>query len=239
MRTIRRHPHTGLPITPIGRRKNGRLIWPILGASEGDSDVGDDAEDEGDDAGDESDDSSDEQDDVEDSSGESDGDWKSKFEAQQRLTRKLERRTKKDMARIKALEAAQDEADELDPEAVAALENANARIVKSEVKAAAKGVLADPADAYKFLDLTQFEVDDDGNVDEDEIADAIDELVKEKPYLAAQGGRRFKGDASGGVRKGPKKPSLESQIAEATKARDFTRVVRLKQQLAAEQAASK
>src|SRR5690625_6678195 len=50
-----------------------------------------------------------------------------------------------------------------------ALAKANARIVRSEVKAAAAGKLADPSDAYKFLDLDQFEVDDDGNVDEDEI----------------------------------------------------------------------
>jgi hypothetical protein len=48
----------------------------------------------------------------------------------------------------------------------AALAKANDRILRSEVKAAAKGVLADPADAYKFLDLDSFEVDDDGEVDD-------------------------------------------------------------------------
>jgi hypothetical protein len=82
----------------------------------------------------------------------------------------------------------------------AALEKANDRIRKSEVKAAAKGVLADPQDAYKFLDLESFEVDDDGNVDEDAIAKALDDLVKSKPYLAAQGGRKFQGSADGGAR---------------------------------------
>lgn len=88
-----------------------------------------------------------------------------------------------------------------DAKAVEARAKTDARILRSEIKAAAKGVLADPADAYKFLDLEQFEVDDDGNVDEDEIADAIDDLIKKKPYLAAQGGRRFKGGADGGTRK--------------------------------------
>lgn len=82
----------------------------------------------------------------------------------------------------------------------AALDKANDRIRKSEVKAAAKGVLADPQDAYKFLDLDSFEVDDDGNVDEDAIAKALDDLVKSKPYLAAQGGRKFQGSADGGAR---------------------------------------
>lgn len=28
------HPITGLPVVPLGRRKNGRLIWPIMGGSE-------------------------------------------------------------------------------------------------------------------------------------------------------------------------------------------------------------
>lgn len=70
----------------------------------------------------------------------------------------------------------------------AAMAKANARIVRAEVKAAAAGRLNDPADALNFLDLSQFEVDDDGDVDADEIADAIAELVRTKPYLAAQGG---------------------------------------------------
>lgn len=83
----------------------------------------------------------------------------------------------------------------------AASKKAAQRIVKAEVRAAAAGKLADPADAYKFLDLDEFEVDDDGNVNEDDIADAIDDLVKKKPYLAVQDGRRFKGSADGGTRK--------------------------------------
>lgn len=94
------------------------------------------------------------------------------------------------------------DADKVKREAEAtALTKANDRIKRSEIKAAAKGVLADPADAFKFLDLDKFEVDDDGNVDEDEIASALEDLVKTKPYLAAQGGRRFQGDAGGGSRK--------------------------------------
>ena len=83
----------------------------------------------------------------------------------------------------------------------AALARANDRIKKSEIKAAAKGILADPADAFKFLDLDDIEVDDDGNVDEDAIASAIADLVKQKPYLAAQGERRFRGGSDGGARK--------------------------------------
>jgi hypothetical protein len=82
----------------------------------------------------------------------------------------------------------------------AALAKYNDRILKSEVKAAAKGVLADPADAYKFLDLSKFEVGDDGDVDEAAIAKALSDLIEKKPYLAAQGGTRFQGTADGGAR---------------------------------------
>lgn len=115
----------------------------------------------------------------------------------------------------------------------AALAKANDRILKSEVKAAAKGVLADPQDAYKFLDLDSFEVDDNGNVDEDAIASALADLVEKKPYLAAQGGKRFQGTADGGARKESAK-SLDAQIADATQAGNIQLAIALKQQRSAE-----
>lgn len=81
---------------------------------------------------------------------------------------------------------------------------ANARILKSEVKAAAAGKLADTADALKFLDLDAFEVDENGDVDGDEIAEAIQELITSKPYLAAAPAPRFTGTGDGGAaRKAP------------------------------------
>jgi hypothetical protein len=91
------------------------------------------------------------------------------------------------------------------------LDKANGRIVRSEVKAAAKGVLADPQDAYRYLDIESFDVDDDGNVDEEAVAKAIADLVAERPYLAVQDGKRFKGEADGGARNG----SVEGQLTEA------------------------
>lgn len=122
---------------------------------------------------------------------------------------KAERKTARDQAvaekaRADALQAKLDgkeaefEAEKKSEQA--ALAKYNDRILKSEVKAAATGVLADPADAYQFLDLSKFEVDDDGNVDEAVIAKALADLIKKKPYLAAQGGTRFQGTADGGAR---------------------------------------
>ena len=69
-----------------------------------------------------------------------------------------------------------------------AMSKANDRIRKAEVRAAAAGVLTDPADALLYLDLSGFEVGDDGEVDQAAIKAAIEDLAKKKPYLAAQGG---------------------------------------------------
>lgn len=74
---------------------------------------------------------------------------------------------------------------EADARAVA---KANDRILRAEVRAAATGKLSDPSDALTFIDMTQFDVDDDGEVDQEEIAQAITDLITKKPYLAAQGG---------------------------------------------------
>lgn len=120
----------------------------------------------------------------------------------------------------------------------AALDKANGRIVRSEVKAAAKGVLADPADAYKFLDLDSFEVSDDGEVDDTAIEAALKALVEQKPYLAVQDGKRFQGEGDGGARKESAK-SVDDQIAEAQKVGDLQTVIALKQKRAAELQAKK
>lgn len=65
-----------------------------------------------------------------------------------------------------------------------ALAESNARLLRAEVLAAAAGRLRDPSDAVSMLDLSQFQVDDNGEVDRKALATAVDELVKAKPYLA-------------------------------------------------------
>jgi hypothetical protein len=97
----------------------------------------------------------------------------------------------------------------------AVLAKANQRIVKAEVRAAAGGKLADPVDALNFIDLDQFEVGEDGDVDQEEIAEAIEDLIRRKPYLAAQGGTsRPKPDRSQGARgKGTSTPAQQFAAA--------------------------
>lgn len=88
-----------------------------------------------------------------------------------------------------------------------ALARANQRIVKAEIRTAAKGVLADPNDALVYLDLDDIEVGDDGDVDTDDIADRIADLVAKKPYLAAQ-----RGSGGGGFDSGRGKPAKKAQL---------------------------
>jgi hypothetical protein len=102
----------------------------------------------------------------------------------------------------------------------AAMAKANDRLVRAELKIAAAGKLADPTDAAAFIDLSQFTVDDDGNVDTDEVVAAIDDLIKKKPHLAASTAR-FQGGADQGARKKVPAKTLPEQIREAETSGDF------------------
>ena len=113
-----------------------------------------------------------------------------------------------------------------------ALSAANQRILKAEVRAQAASKLNDPKDALLYLDLSGFEVGEDGEVDGDAVASAIDKLITDKPYLAAQG-TRFKGEADGGARK-ESAPDIEADIAAATAAGQHLLAIQLKQQRAAQ-----
>lgn len=131
---------------------------------------------------------------------------------------------------------AQQEAQRVKDEALAA---ANERILKAEVRAAAKGKVADEAlpDLSRLMDLSDIEVGADGEVDASQIARAIDDLIASKPYLAAQG-KRFQGGVDGGARNGTT-TSIDDQIAEATKAGNHQLAIALKQQRSAELLAKK
>ena len=135
--------------------------------------------------------------------------WK---EAEAKLKAETEARAALE-AKIAGTEAehkAAQEAQRLKDEALAA---ANQRILKAEVRAAAKGKVADEAlaDLHVLMDLSSIEVGADGEVDASQVAEAINDLIKSKPYLAAQGSR-FQGSADGGARNDAAKVS---QLSEA------------------------
>ena len=120
----------------------------------------------------------------------------SAMKEREKAARARARELEREVAELKAAIEAKDKTpDEQELDAVrreaeaAAIARANERILRSEIKAAAAGKLADPEDALRYLDLEEFEVDESGNVDATEIVDAINELLERKPYLSAQGGR--------------------------------------------------
>lgn len=122
--------------------------------------------------------------------------------------------TKRAKQEAKELRSAKDELDQLrassmteQEKAVAqariegkteALKTATSRLVQANVEAVAAGKLADPSDAVAMIDLEQFEVDDNGNVDRKAIVAAIDKLIAKKPYLAGRTGGSFDGGARSG-----------------------------------------
>ena len=174
-------------------------------------------------------------------------DWKSEYEAQQRINRSLERKSKKDFARIQELEkstpAVTTAEDAPDPEKIRAeirteLQAAtNTRLIAAEAKAALAGKVHKPATALRLLDLSEVEVDADGNVDTQALDDLIVKLLEDEPYLAVAQGtpQRFQGKADQGPQGVAKSEEqrLSEELAEATQKRDFTRAIGIKQRLSA------
>ncbi|MFD9905625.1 hypothetical protein [Streptomyces sp. NPDC059063] len=203
------HPRTGARALGWRKARPGEdedvlyPIWPVLGASD-DEDEDEDGDGQGDDG--EQEDADDEGSQTDDDGGEDDADPEGADQLGDRGKRALaamkgkwkSERDKRRALETRMAEQSQDD-DAVTKATAAATAAANTRILKAEVRAAAKGRLADPKDALTFLDLDQFEVDEDGAIDEDEIAEAIETLLKNKPYLAAQSGRRFQGTGDGGA----------------------------------------
>lgn len=216
------HPRTGLRAVGWRKARPGedgeQPIWPIAGASD-DPEEDPEGEPEGDPEGEPEGEPDD--DPVGDPEGADElGDkgkraleaMKAKLRAEKEKRRAAE--AERDTLKSGSKKDGEPDADQIRREAeTAATQKANARIVRSEIRAAAAGKLADPKDALTFLDLTQFEVDENGEVDSDEVAEAIDELLKNKPYLAAATAKRFQGTGDGGAaRKAGNKPK---QVTEA------------------------
>lgn len=101
------HPRTGLPLVPIGYRKSGTPIWPILGASTDDS-GGDDAGGEG--GGSKGDDDAD--------TGGDTTDWKAEAEKWKKHSRKHEEQSKSNADKAKRF-------DELEEQNKSDLQKAN------------------------------------------------------------------------------------------------------------------
>lgn len=125
------------------------------------------------------------------------------MKAQRNAERDRRKALEAELAELKApkpAEGAQPDVEQIKAQAAREAQGkANARVLRSEIKAAAAGKFADPADALAFLDVSKFEVDENGDVDADEIKDAIDDLLTRKPHLGAKSAPRFQGTGDGGA----------------------------------------
>jgi hypothetical protein len=135
--------------------------------------------------------------------------------------RSTSKETAKKLAALEATQAAQNKTPEEQAlEAArregetAAQKRANERLVKAELKAAAKGKLNNAADALVFIDLSSIEVGDDGEVDSDALETAITNLLTDRPYLGAVEQKRFQGGADQGSGKsGAPKQLTRAELA--------------------------
>lgn len=159
--------------------------------------------------------------------------FKLKWENQRKVNRDLEAKLKKlsgeaaskdKPAEEQALDAARREA------AAEATQKAHERLIRAEVKAAAIGKVKNPALALKLIDTSAIEVGDDGEVDSDALASAIEDLLTEYPELAADASK-FGGGADQGAKGKASKPSQLTKAelsklspAEVLKAREDGRL---------------
>jgi hypothetical protein len=153
---------------------------------------------------------------------------KARQEAEKRA-REAEKRAQDFEDRDKSdLEKATSKAEKAEQRAQALID----RTVKAEIRAAAAAGYEDPEDAAVFLDLASY-AGDDGEIDTDKIKVDLTDLLKRKPHLAKQAGRKGpKPDPSQGAKPGGA-PDLAVQIAEAEKAGNHGLAIRLKRQQSA------
>lgn len=143
-------------------------------------------------------------------------------------------RKKAEMTAQERLEAekaeAQRKAQEAEEAAQRALSAANQRLIKSEFKLLAKeaGIRADALeDAYKLADVSGVTVDEDGNIAG--VKAVVDALIANKPYLVEQPPKKEPKTVGGpsGYSAGDEMKTLEAQLEEAKKKRDFGLVLEL------------
>lgn len=228
-RILPRHPRTGL--TALGWRNarpgedGPQPIWPILGGAPGDEDDETDEDPDDEDPDDDADRADDEDDDQDPDGADDLGDkGKRALDAMKAKARSERERRKAAEAELQTFKAGTAGAGE---DAIREQARAEARaealreraLDRLEVKAAR--LLADPEDARTLLSGRLDDFIDGDAIDNDAITEALEDLLKRKPYLAANpnGGKpRFEGTGDGGARKGATGPKqlTESDVKNMT-----------------------
>lgn len=148
-----------------------------------------------------------------------------KYEGFDDLKKKAEEYDKLEEAQKTELQKAQDRATKAEADAKAASDRAKETALRAAIiSEAAKKNVVDPDAAVALLDKSAIEYDKDGSPTN--IADAVDSLLKAKPYLVGGGSR---GDADQGARNGGANQLTREQLqtmshAEIVKAQDEGRL---------------
>lgn len=95
------------------------------------------------------------------------------------------------------------------------------QLVRAELRAAAAGKLRDPADALALLDVSAL-AGSGGDIDAAAVAAAVDQLVKDKPYLAADSSAPALvwGDVGAGQRESTDEPEPATPLDRLRRAYD-------------------
>lgn len=202
-------------LAPLAWTLAGTPVWPLLGA-DGEVDAGDD--------GDDADESEASDDGLTDAGRQAIAREraaaeraKSAYKPVRQLMRELGIPNAEALReRLTTQRAASgDEGDPVDVDAVrrevAAEVNtaANQRILRSEIRRIAAETFIDPRDALSRLDLTSYEVDEEGDVDVATIQKDLKTVLKESPHL----GKRSKpASFDGGTRKPVEEPRKMSDV---------------------------
>ncbi|MCG6499455.1 hypothetical protein [Kitasatospora sp. A2-31] len=210
--TLPRHARTGL--AAVGWRKprpgedGPKPIWPILGGAPDDED---DTEETGDETDGDGSGSDGEDDDADPDGADNLGD------AGKRALDAMKAKWREERDRRKAAESERDQlkatkptegGDDADSIRTQVRAEARAEALRERaldrLEAKAARVLADPEDARAYLSARVEDFIDGDAIDTEAITDALEDLLKRKPYLAATaaGSRpRFEGTGDGGARK--------------------------------------
>ena len=188
----KRHPKTDELIKPVGFLPNGRAVWPIMGASPDDPDNDEDEGEENDGGADDSD--SDEDNDDEDEMPRRKGNSRVKELSDENTRRRNENKTlksendqlkqklkeiedkdKSDLERTSSdLKIVTSERDELK-------DTVHDLLIKNAFLMDNKHNWVKPKTALRLADLSEVEIDDEGNVTG--LDKALDALAKSDPYL--------------------------------------------------------
>lgn len=180
------------------RLSDGTIVYDVLGADSGDENEEDD--DELDD--DELDEDEDEDDDDEDASKSKKRKTRAELESElaaaiakadqaDRRMRRADRAKSKTVNELNALKSggqkeladAQARITELEGQLAEKSGTDTVSIIREEFRDSDKYDWQNRKVAFGLLDLSEVDVDDDGHVDEDSLADAIEKLAKDHPYL--------------------------------------------------------